>query len=58
MEHLLYVLWHDHWKPWLIDKLVLAGYIAIALSAVATVIIGMIALEVEVSRILSAFYGG
>ncbi len=25
MDHLLYVLWHDHWKPWIVDKLQMVG---------------------------------
>jgi hypothetical protein len=25
MDHLLYVLWHDHWKPWIVGKLQFLG---------------------------------
>ncbi len=26
MEHLIYVLWHDHWKPWLKDAAYWVGH--------------------------------
>jgi len=56
MEHLLYVMWHDHWKPWLKDKLEWAGYIGLGILITGVIFFGLILLEIEVSRILDGLY--
>ncbi len=58
MEHLIYVLWHDHWKPWIVNKLQLAGYVALGVLLTATICVGMIWTELQVEQVLNGFYGG
>ncbi len=45
MEHLLYVLWHDHWKPWLVEWMKDIGWILFGIGAIAAFIMSAIALE-------------
>ncbi len=52
MEHLLYVLWHDHWKPWIIRFLKDLAYIAVAVLVVAGAAAGMILATIEVDKAL------
>lgn len=58
IEHLLYVLWHDHWKPWLKNKLEWAGYIALAAAITSVIFCGLIWLTLEIDRVVQGFYGG
>ncbi len=52
MEHLLYVLWHDHWKPWIVQRLKDLAYIAVVVLIVAGAAAGMILTTIEVDKAL------
>lgn len=58
MEHLIYVLWHDHWKPWITSKLEWIGYIALASLITSVIFCGLIWLAIECQDALRALYGG
>jgi hypothetical protein len=57
MEHLLYVMWHDHWKPWLKAKLETLGYTVVAALATLAAMLGMIWATVEFQRFMDGACG-
>lgn len=52
MEHLLYVLWHDCWKPWLRNLLLDITYILGAALLVLGIGLGLIYMTIEVGKAL------
>ncbi len=42
MEHLLYVLWHDYWKPWILARLEFIACVALGLVLVAMWVLGFL----------------
>ncbi len=52
MDHLLYVLWHDHWKPWIVGKLQFLGLVLGAIFIPAAVLFVAIFLTLRVDKLL------
>lgn len=50
LNHLAYVLWHDIWKPWLLDRLRDLAYILLGVGAAGAVVIGIIWFTIELER--------
>lgn len=52
MEHLIFVLWHDYWKPWIKEQLSGVGYVLGGVAIVAAVFFGWIYLTIITDRLL------
>ncbi len=53
MEHLIAVLWEDHWKPWIMDKLSLLGHILLGVAVLTGIVVGMIWVTIASERVLN-----
>jgi len=57
IEHLIYVLWEDHWKPKIKWALEWAGYITLGAFITSVIFCGLIWLTIEIDLGLRSFYG-
>lgn len=56
IDHLIAVLWEDHWRPWIKKKLEWLGYIALAATVTSVIFCGLIWLALECDEALQGFY--
>lgn len=52
IQHLVAVLWEDHWKPWLKDFFEIAGYVLGAATITVGIVMAWIYMEILAERLI------